>query len=260
MPIRYPPLEEYINRYENENMASEPLAITITLRAPLAGYDPINLDNLLARAVVDEATQGHGLPNSREPYWLPVPLKCLWRSADGLPLWASSVFLPAGESVRDTSYWHKRQQKGEYTHAKSGRFAPRATQGRWMERRVPLPTTVVDELAATCVGNREEVERLLGGLEFIGKRRAIGFGEIVRVGVTPADSFALVRDGVLVRPVPALALGLLGGQMPQGTAAPVGWTPPQWKPSLFAIGWWAGTPVGALGPMDIDFYTEVARA
>lgn len=257
MLVRYPLLEQYINRYENDAaLHMEPLTITIHLRpgAQLAGYDPLNLDNLLARAVVDEATQGRGLPNSREPYWLPVPLQCLWRSPEGLPLWASSVFRPVGPEIKDTFYWHKRQQKGEFTRAKSGRFAPRSTQGRWMERRVPLPALVVERLEATCCGNREEITRLLAGLDFIGKRRAIGFGEVAQITVASAAAFSLVQAGRLVRPFPALALELLDGQLPQGSAAPVGWTPPQWKPSLFAVGWWAGTPVGEFRPLDIDYF------
>lgn len=241
--IDYPLLQPYIDRYEG--LQGEPLCITLYLRpgGRIAGYDPLNLDNLLARCVVDEATAGMGLPNEPGAYRLPVPLKCLWRSQQGYPLWAATPFYPVSDCVADVAYWHKRAQSGQFTRTKSGRFSIRATQGRWMERRVPLPTQVCDIWQATCIGDAAEIARLLQPLSHVGKRRSSGFGEVLRWEVGPG-AFVLVRDGRLTRAMPALALPeLVPGRLPVEQPAPVGWTPPQWKPSLFAAGWWPGTPV-----------------
>lgn len=240
-------LRPYAERYAA--MAFAPLRITLHLvpGSSLAGYDPLNLDNLLARAVVDEATGGAGLPNSAEPYLLPVPLQCLWRSPQDLPLWACTPFAPLGFSTRDIAYWHKRAQSGRWTGTKRGTFAITSTKGRWMERRVPLPVVTCEALVAHCVGNAEEIARLLKPLAFVGKRRSSGFGEVRGWQIEEAGDFSLVAEDRLTRALPALALSLLPvGQVPEGQPAPVGWTPPQWKPSLFAPGWWLGTRVQIL--------------
>lgn len=248
--IEYDALKPYADRYAAMDCC-QALRVMLILRpgSRLAGYDPLNLDNLLARAVVDEATQGAGLPNSTEPYLLPVPLQCLWRSPAGLPLWAATPFTPVGFSTRDIAYWHKRQQSGRWTGTKRGTFTITATKGRWMERRVPLPVTVCNEFVVHCMGHAEEIARLLKPLTFVGKRRTNGFGEVQEWRVEVAETFDLVQEGRLTRALPALALELLPlGTVPEGQPAPVGWTPPQWKPSLFAPGWWPGTRVTQLCP------------
>jgi len=242
--IDYPQLRSHAERYLT--LSTEPLQVTLVLRANshLAGYDPLNLDNLLARAVVDDATDGRRLPESQEPYSLPAPIKCLWRSAEGLPLWAATPFYPVGRCESDVAYWHKRVQTGRWSGTKRGTFAIRSTNGRWMERRVPLPTRLAEAWAAECVGNAEEIGRLLRRFAHVGKRRSNGFGEVREWRIKPIERFTLLREDKLTRAIPALALldlGIIG--LPEGTAAPVGWTPPQWKPSLFLPGWWPGTPV-----------------
>jgi len=242
--IDYPALMPFAERYAGLKM--QPLIVRMVLRpgSRVAGYDPVNLDNLLARAVVDDATNGFGLPDSPDAYRLPVPLACLWRSQDGLPLYAATQFAPVGVSARDVAYWHKRQQDGRWTGTKSGKFSIPSTAGRYMERRVPLPTVVALAFEATCLGNAMEIARLLQGVTHVGKRRSNGFGEVQHWEIDDAPEFSLIVDGALTRPLPADALWLLPERhIPAGDPAPVGWTPPQWKPSLFAPGWWAGTDV-----------------
>lgn len=234
----YPAFASYAERYAT--LDHVPLRVVAILRdgAPLAAYDPVNLDNLLARAVVQEATGGALLPESSTPYALPLPLRCLWRSADGLPLWASTPFRPEGQNVADVTYWHKRAQPGVWT---KGNLNFR--NGRWMERRVPVPTIICQRWVADAEGDPHEVARLLRMVAFLGKKRAHGFGEVASWMVEPLESFALVHDGRLTRAMPLLAVSLLGGALPEGESVPVAWTPPQWMPRLFLPGWWPGTRV-----------------
>lgn len=237
-------LMRYEIRYRS--IATEPLRVKLYLKpgSRLAGYDPLWLDNLLAWCVVQEATNGAGVPDHTKPYKLCAPLKCLWSSIDGLPLWAATPFSPAGVHGRDITYWHKRAQSGEWTGTKRGSFTISTTNGRWMERRVPLPTTVAEWWEATCIGNVEEIGRLLQMVTFVGKRRAMGMGEVDH-WVIESGEFALHEDGRLTRPLPAeffaMDMSTCDGLYPVGDPAPVGWTPPQWKPSLFRPGWWMGT-------------------
>jgi len=262
MLIDYPALQPYQARYVDDS-AFVPLRIVLLLRpgARLAGYDPLNLDNLLARCVVDEATQGAGLPFAPGAYNLPVPLRCLWRDDEGLPLWAATAFHPAGEQATDLAYWHKRVQNGRFTGTRTGTFAIRSTNGRWMERRVPLPNVVCQRWEASAIGDPAEIARLLAPIGFVGKRRTNGFGEVEGWLVEPAE-FALIQDGRLTRPLPAGAVPLLGGAVPIGTASPVGWTPPQWKPALFRPGWWTGAEVEEVAKhasSTPDWYTATDR-
>lgn len=291
---RYPALEPWAARYNEARAAGRMVPLSVTAELVPGGrvvsYDPINLDNLLARRVLEEATGGDGLlPDTRNVYALPVPLAVLWTSSAvpsyvdtvrrsgpgphvdawerghaplgggpaGLPLYACTTLAPApGEpSAPDVAYIHKRQQSGEFTATKSGVLGISATNGRWMERRVPFPTTVCDRLQARVVGDPDEIARLLRAVSFIGKRRAIGYGEVRRWRIEAASGdsvFSPVTDGpdgqgpVTTRTLPALAVadGLLGAAIPEGLPAPIGWTPPQWKPALQWPGWPVGTPVG----------------
>lgn len=243
--IEYPALQPYSERYADMEM--RPLTIRLYLEAgsQLAGYDPLHLDNLLARCVVDEATQWQGLPAEHNiGYALPVPLQCLWRDSRGYPLWAATPFVPAEGAEGDVWYRHKRQQSGRWTGTKRGTLRLSATSGRWMERRVPVPTVVAPYWEARCIGNAIEIGRLLDHLSQVGKERSRGMGVVERWEIEPTDTFRLVgEDNELTRSLPMGAVELLNGWMPTGAPAPVGWTPPQWLPGLFAPGWWSGTPV-----------------
>jgi hypothetical protein len=242
--IEHPALAPYAERYAT--LKTEPLVIRLYLEqgSQLAGYDPLCLDNLLARCVVDQALGWERLPDLHDDgYALPVPLECLWRDEHGFPLWTATPFVPADGAQGDVAYWHKRQQSGRFTGTKRGTFSILSTKGRWMERRVPLPTVVAEYWSATCVGNAVEIANLLESLRYVGKRRATGFGAVEHWEIAPIEEFTLVRDDKLLRPLPMMAIGLLHPYVPEGAPAPVGWTPPQWLPALWAPGWWPGTAV-----------------
>lgn len=256
IPVHWPDLAPYEARYASP--PDVPFRVTLTLRpgAALANYDPLNLDNLLARCVVQEATGTGWLPAEPAGYVLPVPLCCLWRDSRGLPLWACTPFAPEGATAEDVWYWHKRQQPGRLTKTpKGGLFNP-DSGGRWMERRVPMPTLLAERWTADGLGDPHEVAHLLGGLRHVGKRRAAGNGEVESWRVEALAEFSPLADGRLRRTWPALAVGLLGGCVPEGQPGPVGWTPPQWHPGLQLPGWWVGTPVAE---PERDWYAEAER-
>ena len=223
-------LDKFTNIFSQ--MAYEPLRITFHLvpNSRVVNYDPINLDGLLARAVVGYATQGRGVPDTEDGYWIPLPLKLLWQSQDGFPLWASTVLLPVEPTIDDIYVRHKRNSGG-WLHNQ-----PKLTTqaGPWMERRLPTPTIVCDTYQAYCIGNKEALDHLLDYFTHIGKLR---LGRLDRITVEPCDEFSLWHNGVLAKPVPAAA------NMVEWLVNPslVGWTPPHWKPSLFLMGWRAGT-------------------
>lgn len=241
--IDLPELAPYQARYAA--LSAAPFRVTAELRNPVViARDRPNLDNLLARAVVEEATHFTGLPLSDEPYRLPIPLVPLWVAPDGCPLWAATAFVPADDSIHDAIYWHKRQPAGRQILTRSGRWAPTSTDGRHRERQGIHDATVCAFWSADALGDIEEAGRLLAGIVGFGKRRAIGFGAVREWRLEPTATFSLIADGTLLRPVPEAARHLFTGARPVDTPDPlIGWTPPQWKRSLWAAGWPAGTIV-----------------
>ena len=256
--IEHPALAPYVERYVG--LRCEPLLVRLYLErgAQLAGYDPLVLDNLLARCVVNEATGWEGLPpeNGAEGYLLPVPLQRLWVDARGYPLWAATPFLPSPDVEGDVFYRHKRQQDGQWTRGARGMFRIVATEGRWRDRRTPVPTQAASWWEAECVGNAMEIGRLLAQVYAAGKERGKGYGMVHHWEIDAMESFHLMLPDEcgfwrLTRSIPALAIEMLSGAVPQEAPVLTAWTPPQWKPSLYAVGWPMGTAV------EIDWMADI---
>ena len=233
--LKIPGLQSAAERYIA--IPFEPISITVMLKQAIIFYDPLYLDNLLARCVL-ESVQGDAiLGNTPEPYWFPLPLKMLWCADNGCPLWAASVFLPEGKVITDMVYFHKRTERFEFSEKQ-----PKSNVGRWMSRRIPYQTQQAEtkRWAAYCIGNAEEIGKLLSNVRFLGKRRNVGFGEVDHFDIQPWDGKpidTMVQDGKLVHAIPQEC------SLVATRTAPVlvGWTPPQWKPSLFSMGWPVGT-------------------
>lgn len=238
MITKLPALQPYSDRYAA--MEFQPLVITATLKQSLIMYDPVYLDNLLARAVIESARVNTFEMDKSLSYELPVPLKRLWTSANGFPLWAASVFMPVGKIIRDTFYMHKRLGRFEFSEKQ-----PKSNVGRWMDRRVPKPAVQSEtkQWQAFCVGNADEIMSLLPLIRLLGKHRNIGHGEIAEwdVSVWDGDEIqTIAQDRKLIHAVPQGAEIDLGLQF-DDPASLIGWTCPQWKPDIFSLGWRVGT-------------------
>lgn len=244
-PLVLPETTAYAARYAELRMRPLRVILEVETGANLVSYDPLNLDNLLARQVLEEATRGDvavEVPDDRY-LSLPVPLQALWRDEDGLPLYAATPFVPNEPALNDVVYWHKRPQEGRFSRGPKGVWSPRTEGNRYAERQIRTPVTVCDTWTAECVGNAAEVARLLETVTAVGKNRGSGHGVVRQWSVAAVEAFSLVRDGRLTRPLPEAARGLLGRLVPEGAPVPVGWTPPQWRPAQWRPGWRVGTPV-----------------
>jgi len=241
--IQLPCFDEYRKRYAD--LPHTGLRVSCIVRNQrIVGFDPVFFDNILAYAVMREATQGRDLPSEmRDLYDIPLPLAMLWQDERGAQLWASSCLLPVGEHEEDRDYFHKRKQTGRFTYNKKGVFSIDPQRGRWMERRYVVKSTVCPEFEAFVIGNAEEIARLLEHIHHVGKFRTAGRGDVAEWRIEPielAPSDVLIRDGAFIRPVPvaaAEALGIETAAMP-GFAA---WTPPYWHGASMADAWRCGT-------------------
>ncbi len=244
--IQHPDIQRHAAKYSNLPKAPLRVIAHLTPGQHIVNYESIHLDALLASTVVREAMQGAGVPDSHDAYDIPLPLKCLWRQFDsGLPLWASTDFFPAGHSERDSHSLQKRPVDGRYSkpNTRSGALDIVTIKGRHMARMMPTPATSAGAWEAQCIGHAETVlELLTGHVTHLGKHRARGFGEVARWEVAECESFSLHRDGKTLRPFP-FTPGWERGFQIGGRMALIGWTPPQWKPSLFSVGWATGSAV-----------------
>jgi CRISPR type IV-associated protein Csf3 len=245
--IVLPVFDAYTKRYAG--LTTRPLRITCTLRnTRIASFDPIMFDGVLAAAIVREATEGRGLARTaNDLYDIPLPLLCAWRDpATGYPLWEASCLLPAGDTAEDRTHFHKRRQTGRYTTVKRGVFTIDPARGRWMERRYVVRQTVTPHLVAECIGNAEEIARLLATITHVGKYRGAGMGEVESWTIDEVESVSFVRDGRLTRPYPAAYFGAMGDVVNARPVEPstlIAWTPPYWHGACLADGWRAGTLV-----------------
>lgn len=249
--IQLAEFEPFRQRYAGLEM--RPLTVTAVLApgAMVLQYNPMYLDGLLGSAVTLLAMRGRGLPDTTDAYDIPLPLACLWRSDEGHPLWAASCLYPAGAWEQDTVYLHKRAPSGRFSRSPGGRkkmLRLVTSMGRDMERRVPMPAVSATELTARCIGDGDAVAELLEQVLYLGKRRNLGsatvrYWSVVEAAWSPDE--VLLTDNTLSRAMPVGAAHLLPAP-PAEPPAVVGWTPPQWKASLFSDGWRAGTPLGVM--------------
>jgi hypothetical protein len=169
-------------------MQMQPLAIRATPIAPvILGVERIvHLDALLTYAVTEDfpAKTLHAEGSGVAP--IPLPLRLLWVSARGLPLYAASDLHPIGTWTAATAYWHKRypMDRNEWTSHPNAN----TTAGRWKDARIPLVTRVPNsdaQLVAYVVGNADEVRRLLNEyVTHVGRKPSTGYG---RVGCWEVD-------------------------------------------------------------------------
>ena len=222
-------------------------------------YDQPTLDGLLAALVVLQATHRPQLADAADAYDIPLPLHCLWRNESGHPLWAASYFWPEGDVYQSSLIVHKRAITGQWSrgYGKKRRLTINKAAGVHKERQIPVAveSCVTGRYHAYCIGNAAAIAELLEACSLFSGRRNIGLGEVDRFFIQEMalESADVLSDGaVLLRAMPAGAAELLPVTPPDAPMR-VGWTPPQWKASLFSDGWRAGTPL-VRAPATIDYF------
>lgn len=89
-----------------------------------------------------------------------------------------------------------------------------------------------DSISWYAEGDAPAVERLISDIHFIGKRRANGFGEILRYSIEPTDLDGLIGNfGEPLRPIPE---SLFNGDK-TSLRADSAWRPAYWHPDNRAI-------------------------
>lgn len=219
-PTLIPELRPYWEKYTDDTYQSnmEPLRVIVHVNGPMAGYDPPTFDGILARMVTDDALSGDTLDGQQSPYLLPVPLYRLWADPEtGLPLWACNHYAPAGPTVDTTITIHKRMIQDVHASEATTPRQPDPKRGRHKTKRIHHPATEARAWWADCIGNAEEIRRLLSQLDAMGKkRRAL----VQSIEVRPIDQFQMNR------PVP---LRYFDEDTEVEQHGYMGWSPPYWS-------------------------------
>lgn len=244
------------HRQRYAGLKLEPLQVTAVYQpgASRVNYQPQALDNLLANRVMKQAGLDE-LPDNPDCYDIPLPLKCLWRNSDGWPLWAASYFWPESETHQWSMVQHKRAITGQWSagRGKDKKLALNKASGKHKEKRIPVPaeTSATGRYTAYAIGHFETVCELLETVTQLSGRRGIGMGEIAYFEVAAVPHApVLVNGSKLSRAIPLGAAELLPPHIRiiDAYVPSVGWTPPQWKPTLFSPGWFAGSLI------EVDYF------
>ena len=217
---------ELLDKYQSlPKMALKVTGTLLTGFVPTDSDGKLHLDGILSSAVLASHPCTAKYPKGAAI--IPLPLDMLWVSDNGWPLWASSDLTPL-ERYESAELWHKRYP----THrADLGvKMSANTSAGRWREYRVPVGALSPTTIAAVCIGNKDEIERLLSYVTHVGKKGSAGYGRVVwdvsqYEGGDVADLIHQNKDLPLDY---AIERNLRGTPMPTQ-----GWTPPYW----FAPNW-----------------------
>lgn len=167
-----------------EAMPKRLLRVTAHLISPVVlGNDGvIHLDALIGTAIA--AAHPCYLHFDNDSVF-PMPLEILWLDGNGYPLWAATDLRVVGDRAEGREYWHKRYpvDKAQF----SAKMNANTTAGRNREYRVPMQTIACERMEAACIGNQEELERLLPYITHVGKKGAQGFGRVAKWTVELMD-------------------------------------------------------------------------
>lgn len=182
-----------------------PLQIVAHMVSPLAGDASVPIDGILLSVVcgIKYGPIPASRPNQSYAYDpADCPLQVI-TPPDGAWFYASSFAQYPDGSVESTAYWNKRF---DYEHALSHTVAKNVeiSKGTYKAYHTPMTITTTTRIVWYVVGDQARIEVLLGYVHFIGKKRAQGWGEVLRWEVSPTErDYSLITpSGTLARPIP----------------------------------------------------------
>lgn len=200
----------------------ERFSITVDLITP-AIINTLTLDGLLGAILFEhhqDIDQAHAA----------IPLRCrsgLYHASMAIPMaaidWGRHGFVAGLRAMHDLDLSLIKQGKRGQTHHRMG-LTRRSDFGNVMNA---YPTIYARSLCWHAEGDPEQVLQLLQDVEFIGKKRTAGFGQVRHWRLLPSDLDGLAdAQGQPLRPVP---LSMWHGA-PDAIRADAAWRPAYWLP------------------------------
>ena len=236
----------------------EPLLVSVTLRSGSVAADPrtgVMLDGLLASVVRDRQKKERGILSGslldgglseRNPAAVDLPLlRCVRVGAEEDWHWVSSVprcYDDTGElvTVPEEDVRHLYSRMGEKVVENVSDRLPlnlHPSQGRYKMRRIPVVTTICSRMEWATVGDRAQVEDLLGDVFSVGGERGRGEGltagwEVVSVPEAAQYWGHVWEDGVPARPATSACPSEVRAVHDGSGSVVVGVRPPYWHASV----------------------------
>jgi len=160
--------------------------------------EPIHLDALLTWSLAPRLGIHGDLPRDRRPE--PVPLPLNRRDIGGHWLYAASALFPDGPQGEDLQFWRKRFRQNR---AELSTGSPNLTNGTYRDWNAPMPIMLLRRMVAYASGSRNECKRLLRDVQYLGKKRAHGYGKVIGIELDEMEhDWSIVRNGIATRWLP----------------------------------------------------------
>ncbi len=193
-------LKDYAQRCAT--MQFEPLVVTFKMSAPIVVSGHLYFDGILSYAVMRDLL-GEDLDNLNDNKTvaldIPLPIK---KYKD---VYHASVAIIQSKT-EGTAKWRKRWEDRYDDLVDFGNKKKQINEKSGFFKAYDLPVQYVsaDEIYFYVNGNKEEIKRLLKLISFVGKKSAQGYG-IIREKSTESinEDFSILKNGVLMRPIPA---------------------------------------------------------
>jgi len=177
----------------------QPVEATFSLATPLMMAFPwVFGDALVARLLMEEilGDDFYNLP-AKEP----LPVAKYLR----LPVKKTGMIYHASASILDTDEMHtitlyKRFHEAEDLKTKT---RIRRNSGMMRDYMMKFPYSASKTVKFYMNGNLEELDRLLSQVRHLGKKRAVGGGEVSGFKIEPiAEDWSIIKDGLAMRSIP----------------------------------------------------------
>ncbi|MEM3480656.1 MAG: hypothetical protein QXP84_07665 [Candidatus Korarchaeum sp.] len=190
----------------------EPLKITFELRTPVVLAHPwLHFDGILAHMALRDAL-GPGyfdLPSKAAIGWEKIvekksPLPLAKFCVEGDCIFKASVALFETEGFQLTTIYKRFFEAKAHEIRKAKKVD--VVRGPFRSWALRLPYVPSKKAVFYAVGDEEEIGKLLRHLPGLGKKTAIGFGEIRSFTIERSEDNSLVMDGIAMRPIPVKML------------------------------------------------------
>lgn len=177
-----------------------PLQVEFHLRTPLLmGYPWIFGDALLARLLMEEIL-GDDFYNLPAKDHLPI-----WKYLR-LPVAKSGDIYHAGASILDTDEKHALTMHKRFHEAEDLKYRGKIklSSGKYRSYMMKFPYSASRTVKFNFLGDAKEIARLTGNVRYLGKKRAVGGGEVSHMEVHWLErDESIIRDGVAMRSIPS---------------------------------------------------------
>lgn len=168
-------------------------------------YDPttpIHLDALMSWCLTPFhiPIEDRNISRDDEPTFIPIPV--LQETINGHKVFCASALSPEGFFAEDNSFYKKsfRENRIEITKG-----SPTLTNGEYRAYKNNIPLILTHKMVAYCVSDcKKKLKSALRSLKYLGKKRAYGFGRIVKIEIEEVNyNYSLFKNGKTNRFIPS---------------------------------------------------------